>query len=174
MLGAFFDETRDKTMKRFFQQLLNDLLNSSGEMDGSAKKQHSLEMAASVILLETAATDRDVSNEELAGITDILRQHFNLAGPDTDALLEAAETARREAIDIHQFTQIINEHCSKDQKAKLIEYVWQIIYTDGRLDKHEDFLAHKLARLMHIDHKDFIAAKLKARKFSNASESVNR
>ncbi len=158
-------------MKRFFQQLLNDLLNTSDDSDDNLKKLHSLEMAASVILLETAATDKDISNEELAGITCILQKQFKLSDDDTNTLLDAAETARKKAIDLHQFTQIINKNCSKDQKSRLIEYVWQIIYTDGRLDKHEDFLAHKLARLMHIDHKDFIAAKLKARQASKKRKS---
>ena len=44
-----------------------------------------------------------------------------------------------------------------------MEDVWHIILLDGKLDKHEDYYAHKLANLLHLTHKQMIAAKLKAR-----------
>ena len=39
--------------------------------------------------------------------------------------------------------------------------VWEIIYTDGILDKHEDYLVHKLANLLRLSHEQLIEAKLK-------------
>jgi uncharacterized tellurite resistance protein B-like protein len=150
-------------MKRFFQQLINDLRSSGANTPADPSGRHTLEMAASVILLETAASDEDLSHDELSEITEILRDHFHLTAQEAEEILATAETIRKDAIDLHQFTQTINMLCSTEQKMKLMESIWQVIYADGRLDKHEDYLVHKLARLLHIDHKDFIAAKLKAR-----------
>ena len=42
-----------------------------------------------------------------------------------------------------------------------IEMIWQVAYADGRLDSHEDYLVHKLATLLRLDHKQLIEAKLK-------------
>ena len=147
-------------MKRFFQRLLNDLRQPENSADA---QQHSLEIAASVLLLETAASDQDISDDELTEISEILQDHFHLTAQEIAEILSAAETIRKEAIDLHQFTRTINTYCSRKQKMKLMESIWQVVYTDGRLDKHEDHLVHKLARLLHIDHKDFIKAKLKIR-----------
>jgi uncharacterized tellurite resistance protein B-like protein len=35
------------------------------------------------------------------------------------------------------------------------------VFIDGRLDKHEDYLMHKLARLLRLHHKQLIDAKMK-------------
>jgi uncharacterized tellurite resistance protein B-like protein len=50
------------------------------------------------------------------------------------------------------------------QKVQLIEHIWQIIYSDKHLKGHEDYLVHKLQRLMWLDHKDLIDAKAKVKK----------
>jgi uncharacterized tellurite resistance protein B-like protein len=39
--------------------------------------------------------------------------------------------------------------------------MWQVVYTDGRLDDHELHLMRKIQRLLHIPQRDFIAAKLR-------------
>lgn len=156
-------------MKRFFQHLLNELRFSDEVSDS---QQHSLEIAASVILLETAASDKDISNEELKEISVILQEHFHLTTEEVTDILAAAESIRQDAIDLHQFTKTINNLCSRRQKLKLMEFIWQVVYADGRLDKHEDYLVHKLARLLHIDHKDFIEAKLKIRERRSTNVSA--
>jgi len=43
-----------------------------------------------------------------------------------------------------------------------MELVWKLVYADGILDKHEDYLAHKLAKLLRLSHRELIDAKLKA------------
>jgi uncharacterized tellurite resistance protein B-like protein len=50
-----------------------------------------------------------------------------------------------------------------EEKLQIIENVWRIAYADGRLDKHEDYLVHKLATLLRLSHKQLIEAKLKAK-----------
>ncbi|MCP4642028.1 MAG: hypothetical protein GY851_16415, partial [bacterium] len=44
---------------------------------------------------------------------------------------------------------------------QIIEEVWRVIFADGRLDGHEDYLVHKLARLLNLNHPQLIAAKVK-------------
>lgn len=45
-----------------------------------------------------------------------------------------------------------------------IETIWRIACTDRELDKHEDYLVHKLAKLLRLSHKQLIEAKLKVKK----------
>ncbi len=157
------------TMKKLLRQLLNDLLEPKPDSGQKTRKSHSLELAASVILLETAAMDDDIAEAEMSQITEILQKHFKLDGVEAAEVIDAARNVRDGAVDLHQFTQIINENCSKDRKVQLIESIWQVIYADGRLDKYEDYFVHKLAGLLHVDHKDLITAKLKTRDDINRS-----
>ncbi len=77
------------------------------------------------------------------------------------ALIESANKELEKSIDLWQFTNLINQNYSKEEKLQIIETVWKIVYTDGRLDKHEDYLIHKLAKLLRLSHKELIDAKLK-------------
>jgi len=43
----------------------------------------------------------------------------------------------------------------------VIELVWKVIYADGKLDKYEDHLAHQLAKMLNLTHKQLIDAKMK-------------
>jgi uncharacterized tellurite resistance protein B-like protein len=38
--------------------------------------------------------------------------------------------------------------------------LWKLIYTDGRLEKHEDRLIKIIGSTLNLDHKDIINAKL--------------
>jgi uncharacterized tellurite resistance protein B-like protein len=39
--------------------------------------------------------------------------------------------------------------------------VWRVIYADGKLDKHEDYLVKKIAHLLNLRHREMIDAKLR-------------
>ena len=152
-------------MKQFLKKLLGDF-ESKSEIAPAATAAHSLELAACVIFIEMASMDDDFSDVELEEITSILRNHYGLEDEEVTNLISSAEETRKSAVDMYSFTRSINDRCSKDEKLQLMEHIWQIIYADGRLDKHEDHLAHKLARLLKIEHRQMIDAKLKARSAS--------
>ena len=48
-------------------------------------------------------------------------------------------------------------------KLRIIEMFWKVAYADGRLDSHEDYLIHKLGKLLRLSHKQLIDAKLKTK-----------
>jgi hypothetical protein len=39
--------------------------------------------------------------------------------------------------------------------------IWEIVYIDGKLDQYEDYLVHKLGKLLRLTHQQLINAKLK-------------
>ena len=45
---------------------------------------------------------------------------------------------------------------------KVIENVWDVIYADGKLSAHEDYLVQKLYKMLNLTHKQLIEAKMKA------------
>jgi uncharacterized tellurite resistance protein B-like protein len=124
------------------------------------RKKH---VAAGVVLLEAAHIDNECSVEEMEHIVATLKDKFDLPESSVADLLEIAHADREQSVDLWQFTNHINKHFSTDEKLAVLEDVWRIILLDGKLDKHENHYAHKLANLFHLSHGQMIEAKLMAR-----------
>jgi len=125
---------------------------------------HDVRIAACAILLEMSQIDGDFSGAERNGILTVLARDFGIRDEESAALLNAADEELRGSRDLWQFTRLINEHYSPEEKIAIIETVWRIAYTDGRLDQHEDLLVHKLANLLRLEHRQLIEAKVKVRR----------
>lgn len=118
-------------------------------------------LAAAVLLLEVAHADGDYHAEEERLIASLLKEHFQVADDLLEELLELADEARRTSSDLHQFTRDINKAYTQDEKEKIIEAVWQLVYADGRLDHFEEALMRQLGTLIGLSHRQLIDAKLR-------------
>lgn len=120
-------------------------------------------IAASVLLLEAAHVDNECTDEEMDHVIDTLKSKFDLSHEYTEELITLAHEEKNKAVDLWEFTNHMNQHLSLDEKLAVMEDVWRIIHVDGKLEKHEDHFAHKLANLLRLTHKQLIDAKIKAR-----------
>lgn len=120
-----------------------------------------IQIATCIILLEVAKSDDEFSSIEKTTLTAILKRKFELSAEAAEELLEIAHRKREESIDLWEFTHLINTNYTKEEKKKVVEAVWKVIYADEKLDKYEDHFAHKLAKLLQLKHNDLIEAKLK-------------
>jgi len=77
--------------------------------------------------------------------------------------MRLAETEAREATDFYQFTQLVNDHYSYQDKVKLMENLWRVAHADGRLDRYEEHFLRRVSGLLHLSHSDFIQTKISAR-----------
>jgi uncharacterized tellurite resistance protein B-like protein len=91
----------------------------------------------------------------------ILKANYHIPDEYIDQIIKAANEELKQSVDLWRFTNLINQNYSVEEKRRIIEMVWEIAYRDGRLDKHEDYLMHKLAKLLHLTHKQLIQAKMK-------------
>ena len=64
---------------------------------------------------------------------------------------------------MYEFTRLINDHYSYEQKTGLVENLWRLAFADENLDKYEEGLIRRVADLIHVSHGDFIKTKLKIR-----------
>jgi uncharacterized tellurite resistance protein B-like protein len=142
-------------VKKFFSKP-----QDASSWDKAGEDTHDIRVATCAILLEMAHIDDEFDAAEQERILGILKQHYQLSDTYADTLLQTADQKREGSIDLWRFTRLINQHYSLEEKLRIIEMIWEIAYEDGTLDKHEDYLAHKLADLLHIDHKRLIQAKL--------------
>ncbi|MDT8317497.1 MAG: TerB family tellurite resistance protein [bacterium] len=143
---------------------IKDFFNNNVSLKGpgdSKIKGNRIEVAACALLLEMASIDNEFSEAERKGIISILEKEFGLADKMAEEVMELASQGLKESVDVWQFTSLINKNYSPAEKIQLIELVWRVIYADGNLDKHEDYLVKKLSRMLNLRHKEMIDAKLK-------------
>jgi uncharacterized tellurite resistance protein B-like protein len=135
----------------------------SGEPTEPVTQSQRIHIATCVLLLEMANVDNDFSISEETIIRDILEKELNIPGENVDEIMGLASQDRQQTIDLYEYTRFINRVFSRDEKQTLIELVWKVIYADGVLDQYEDYLVHKLADLLHLEHEDLVEAKIKMR-----------
>lgn len=127
------------------------------------EKTYGADIALCVLLLEAAHVDGNCSAAEMEQIAQTLTTQFAVDRNDIDELLALSDSQRQDSVDIFRFTRYLNNTLSKEEKMGVMESVWRIIHSDGRLEAHEDQFAHKLANLLRLTHRELIECKLKAR-----------
>jgi uncharacterized tellurite resistance protein B-like protein len=143
-------------VKKFFGKSRSDVSEAGKEITS-----HDVRIATCALLLEMAHIDGEFSESERESIINIIKKDYDLSDEHAVALIEAAGEELQRSIDLWKFARLINQNYSADEKIQIIEMVWKVIYTDGKLDKHEDYLVHKLAHLLRLTHKELIDAKVK-------------
>lgn len=120
-------------------------------------------VATAVILLEAAHADEQFTPDEERLVRGILQRFFHLDKESSRELVELSDRVRKQSIDLWQFTSTINREVTGEEKQRIIELLWEVVYADRRLDRYEDHLLHKLCRVLRVSHADMIRAKLRVR-----------
>lgn len=122
--------------------------------------RHQLCLAAAALLIEMTRADYSVDSAEKQALKDVLQLALALDAGELDKLLELAGTAADRATSLYEFTRLINDHYSREEKLVLIESMWRVAFADGDLDKYEERLIRQVSDLIHVPHKEFIRLKL--------------
>ena len=122
---------------------------------------HDVRIAACALLIEMGKIDGEFSEEEQRHIVATLEKEYGLSDEHAKELLDNAHKELEGSIDLWRFSNLINRNYSHDEKNGIMEMVWRVVYADGKLDKHEDYLVRKMATLLRLSHKEMIDAKLK-------------
>lgn len=133
-------------------------LNPAPEED----QEHALQLATCALLFEMAKADFRISAQELQSMRQAAKAVMDIDDGTADTLIAMAEQEVAEATSLYQFTRLINDHYSPEQKARLAKGLWIIAYADGQVDKYEEHYLRKLADLLYIPHSVFIRTKLEA------------
>lgn len=148
--------------------LIQKVFSPTRKIDSEESEQgcsHAVQIATCALFLEMAQVDGQFDEGERTRILEILEQEYDLSKEVCTELTEIAESQRRDSIDLWNFTNLINENFTEPEKIRVVELLWQIVYADGMLDQHEDYLVHKLATLLKIRHDQLIAAKIRVLSF---------
>jgi uncharacterized tellurite resistance protein B-like protein len=118
-------------------------------------------VAATALLVHTAAIDGSMSEIERKRLHNVIRQYFDLDDALADELIAKATDADNRAIDLYQFTARLNRALDAPARARMVEMMWQIVYADGTVTEFEDNLIWRAADLLHVSREERIALRMR-------------
>ena len=127
------------------------------------QRHHRMQLAAAALLIETARADFNQGAEEEAALATLLSNSLRLDANEVQELISQAAAQVDESTSLYEFTRVINDHYTPQQKQQLIYAMWTVAYADGDIDKYEEHLIRQVAELTYVAHEDYIRAKLRAR-----------
>jgi uncharacterized tellurite resistance protein B-like protein len=146
-----------QAIQEFFEKRIR---STSGEPDSI---ERALQLATAALLVEVSRADHEIKDEERRVIGEAVGRTFHLSEHDTDLLIRLAEEEAQTATSTYQFTHLIDKHFPIEQKVHIVELLWRVAFADADKDKHEEHLIRRIADLLHVPHREFIDAKVRAR-----------
>ncbi|MFO7746896.1 MAG: TerB family tellurite resistance protein [Orrella sp.] len=153
-----------EAIKQFYESHM-----SPAEASAGGSTQHRLELATAALLIEMAQADNQRHSMEFQAIHDGIMEVFELTTEETAEVIELADQEAHEATDHFEFTHLINEQYDYALKCQVVELLWRVCLADAEMDRYEEQLVRKIAELLHVEHGDFIAAKLKVQRQYSAN-----
>jgi len=140
------------SIRRFFDGHLNPVEEPDQQAGGTQRdrEQHRLALGACALLLELAHSDDEFTDDERRHIEEALTRHFELPLNTARELMRLADEERRRAVDLYQFTSLMRANYDEGQRMVLAEVMWGLVYADGELAKHEQYLMQKLSSLLEL------------------------
>ena len=119
-------------------------------------------IATAVLLLEVSAADHEVDARERRAAADALADAFGLSAGEAAGILAEATRRAAEAVSLYEFTRAVDRSFSPAQKVTVIELLFRVAFADETLAGEEEHLIRQAARLLHVPHAGFIAARQRA------------
>ena len=118
----------------------------------------------SALLIHAAKIDQDFSHKEVEIIKQTLLK-IGAKNEDLEKIIENAKKVEEDSNQILNFTKEV-KNMDEENKIKIIEALWQIIYSNNEADIYETSLMRRLGGLLYIDSKTMgdIKSKIKEKK----------
>lgn len=148
--------------------MLRTLTNLFASLGGSpatpepSQRQHALQLATAVLMVEVVRADGQIDAVEREAVIAALRTRFELTPSELAELFEQARDKADHTHDLYTFTAQLNRSLDEAERVRVFGLLWEVAHADGRADGHEQHLLRRLADLLHIRYADAIGAKLRA------------
>ncbi len=146
-------------------QKLKNMWNKS-DTANATNKEHDISLAITAVMVEIMHIDGKLDEAEHNEIITAVEKRFGLSTQEVHELVEQAKKEVGNANDMHQFTSQIIKHYTTEERIDFLKELWQIAMADGHVDPYEEQLIRRTAELIGVYHREFIEAKIAARKAS--------
>lgn len=132
------------------------------DVDSTAGRETALNLSVAALLVEILRADYEFTADERSQVLASIRGLLGLEQGACEELLARAEQQTEQAHDLYQFTSEVNRTWSAGDKLRLVEQLWRVAQADAAVHKYEEHLIRRIADLLHVSHREFIAAKLRS------------
>ena len=139
---------------KFFQQIFA-CPGGSDSLDADQTRR----LAAAALLIEVARADSVQDAEEEATMRDLLERSLGLTAEESSSLLAEANEQVDHATSLYEFTRMVNDHYSPEERSELVANLWRVAFADAELDKYEEHLIRRVSDLLYVPHSEFIRGK---------------
>ena len=115
------------------------------------------------LLIHAAKIDNKYTEDEKKIIKKAIINLDPSNSTEIEKILESSEKKEEESNQILEFTKEIKKY-SSDFRLKIIEILWEIVYSDGTNDIYESNLIRRVCGLLYVSDKDNGIIKLKVQK----------
>ena len=140
--------------------LLKNILNNQNSQEDKENSKN-LELLCG-LMIEAAYTDGQIDQSELSKIKLSLINIFTEDPKEVNLVLEKALKNKNNSKSLHHYTSYINKNFDENEKLSLIEALWEIVLSDGKIHDFESNLIRRLAGLLYISDVDSGNAKKRA------------
>ena len=102
------------------------------------------------LMIEAAYTDGQIDVSELEKIKSSLINIFHEDTDEVENVLKEAIENKNNSKSLHHYTSLINKSFSEEKKLLLIEILWEIVLSDGKIHDFESNLIRRLSGLLYI------------------------
>ena len=118
--------------------LLKNILNNQNSVEENDDNKNLRLLCG--LMIEAAYTDGQISDDELDKIKLSLINIFEEDQNDVNVALNEAINNKDNTKSLYHYTSYINKNFSDDKKLLLIEALWEIVLSDGKI---HDYESHK-------------------------------
>jgi uncharacterized tellurite resistance protein B-like protein len=88
---------------------------------------------------------------------ELLQSRFELDADRTAELIDAAIAADHDAVDFYGFTHVLMRALDEAGRQRIVEMMWEMVYTDRHVSEFEDNVMWRVADLLGVSGRDRIA-----------------
>lgn len=138
-------------------------LLSGGPAENPVEERQRVAVATCALLLELAHADGEFDAREQQLLEAQITERFDLAGEARAELLALAQQKRQASVDLYAFTRVLNDNFTLTEKHELLKELWRLVYSDGTMHHHEEYLVRRISDLLRVPHRTMIDAKLEVK-----------
>lgn len=116
-------------------------------------------LAAAALMFHVIEADGELGDNERQRLEEVLSEAYSLDGDQLAELVEAAELADQQSVDLYAFTSVIKQHLDEGARIHFVELLWEMVYADGEVHELEDNLVWRIAELIGVSTRERIAMK---------------
>ena len=121
-------------------------------------------LAMAALLVRLARADGHYAEDEIARIDRLLANRYGLGPFEVSKLRADAEVLEAEAPDTVRFTRAIKDAVPYEDRAQVVESLWEIVLADGVRDHEEDALMRMVAPMLGLNDRESAHARQRAQK----------